>query len=87
MTDALITELAQIRSVRVISRTSVMRYKKTVKDLPEIARELNVEGIVEGTIQRSGIASDHGAAHRRIGQAPLGQHLRALSGGHFCART
>ena len=54
MTDALITDLAQMGSVKVISRTSVMRYKKTDKPLPEIARELNVDGIVEGTVQRSG---------------------------------
>jgi TolB-like protein/DNA-binding winged helix-turn-helix (wHTH) protein len=54
MTDALITDLAQIGSLKVISRTSTMRYKKSDKTLPEIARELNVDGIVEGTIQRSG---------------------------------
>jgi TolB-like protein/DNA-binding winged helix-turn-helix (wHTH) protein len=54
MTDALITNLAQIGSVKVISRTSMMRYKKTDKSLPEIARELNVDGIIEGTVQRSG---------------------------------
>jgi TolB-like protein/DNA-binding winged helix-turn-helix (wHTH) protein/Flp pilus assembly protein TadD len=53
MTDALITDLAQIASVRVISRTSSMQYKQTKKSLPEIARELNVDGIVEGTVQRS----------------------------------
>jgi TolB-like protein len=55
MTDALITDLAQINSVRVISRTSSMQYKQTKKSLlPEVARELNVDGIVEGTVQRSG---------------------------------
>jgi len=54
MTDALITDLAQMGSVKVISRTSIMRYKKTDKSLPEIARELNVGGIIEGTVQRSG---------------------------------
>lgn len=54
MTDALITDLAQIGSLRVISRTSSMRYKQTKKSLPEIARELNVDGIIEGTVQRSG---------------------------------
>jgi TolB-like protein/DNA-binding winged helix-turn-helix (wHTH) protein/tetratricopeptide (TPR) repeat protein len=54
MTDALITDLAQMGSVKVISRTSVMRYKKTDKALPQIARELNVDAIVEGTVQRSG---------------------------------
>ena len=54
MTDALITELAQIGSLTVISRTSTMRYKNSSKSLPEIARELNVDGIIEGTVQRSG---------------------------------
>jgi TolB-like protein/DNA-binding winged helix-turn-helix (wHTH) protein/Tfp pilus assembly protein PilF len=54
MTDELITDLAQIRALRVISRTSVMAYKGARKPLPEIARELNVEAIVEGTVQRSG---------------------------------
>jgi TolB-like protein/DNA-binding winged helix-turn-helix (wHTH) protein len=54
MTDALITDLAQIGSVKVISRTSSMQYKQAQKSLPEIARELNVDGIVEGTVQRSG---------------------------------
>lgn len=54
LTDALITELAQIGSFRVISRTSTVQYKRTSKSLPQIARELNVDGIVEGTVQRSG---------------------------------
>jgi len=54
MTDALITGLAQLGSIKVISRTSSMRYKKTDKSLPEIAHELNVDGIIEGTVQRSG---------------------------------
>lgn len=54
MTDALVTDLAQISSLKVISRTSVMRYKGTRKPLPEIARELGVDGIVEGAVIRSG---------------------------------
>lgn len=54
MTDELITDLAKIGAVRVISRTSVMRYKGTKKGLPEIARELNVDGIIEGSVTRSG---------------------------------
>jgi TolB-like protein/DNA-binding winged helix-turn-helix (wHTH) protein/Tfp pilus assembly protein PilF len=54
MTDELITDLAKVRSLRVISRTSVMRYKGTKKELPQIARELNVEGIIEGSVTRSG---------------------------------
>ena len=54
MTDELITDLAKVSALRVISRTSVMRYKGTKKGLPEIARELNVDGIVEGSVTRSG---------------------------------
>ena len=54
MTDELIGEIAQIASLRVISRTSVMRYKNSGKGLPEIARELNVDAIVEGTVSQSG---------------------------------
>ena len=54
MTDALITDLAQIGSLKVISRTSSMQYKQTKKSLPEIAGELKVDGIIEGTVQRSG---------------------------------
>jgi serine/threonine protein kinase/TolB-like protein/Tfp pilus assembly protein PilF len=54
MTDALIGDLAKIGSLRVISRTSAMRYKGAKKPLPEIARELNVDAVVEGAIQRSG---------------------------------
>src|SRR5712664_1658169 len=54
MTEELITDLAKVGALRVISRTSVMRYKGTKKGLPEIARELNVDGIVEGSVMRSG---------------------------------
>jgi TolB-like protein/Tfp pilus assembly protein PilF len=54
MTEALITDLAKISALRVISRTSVMRYKGTQKSLPEIARELNVDGVVEGSVLRIG---------------------------------
>ncbi len=54
VTDALITELAQIGELRVISRTSVMVYKGTKKPLPQIAKELEVDAVVEGSVQRSG---------------------------------
>jgi len=54
MTDELITDLAQISALRVISRTSVMAYKGARKPLPQIARELNVDAVVEGTVLRSG---------------------------------
>ena len=54
MTDELIAHLAKIRSLRVISRTSSMEYKDTHKTLSQIARDLNVDAVVEGTILRSG---------------------------------
>jgi|SRR5215469_7003804 len=54
MTDELITHLGQIASLRVISRTSVMQYRGAHKSLPQIARELKVDAIVEGTVVRSG---------------------------------
>jgi len=53
MTDAVITDLAKIGALRVISRTSVMRYKRTQKSVPEIASELKVDAVVEGSIERS----------------------------------
>jgi serine/threonine protein kinase/tetratricopeptide (TPR) repeat protein len=53
MTDALITELSHIRKLRVISRTSVMQYKNTQKSLGDIARDLNVDAVVEGSVLRS----------------------------------
>ena len=76
MTDALITDLAQIGALRVVSRTSVMRYKGSRKSLPEIARELSVDGIVEGTIMRSG---DHVRITSQLIYAPADQHLWARS--------
>jgi TolB-like protein/DNA-binding winged helix-turn-helix (wHTH) protein/Flp pilus assembly protein TadD len=54
MTDELIIELSKISEIRVISRTSVVPYKETRKSLPEIARELNVDAVVEGTVMHSG---------------------------------
>jgi TolB-like protein/DNA-binding winged helix-turn-helix (wHTH) protein/Tfp pilus assembly protein PilF len=54
MTDELITELGQISALRVISRTSVMSYKGVRKPMPQIAGELNVDAVVEGTVLRSG---------------------------------
>src|SRR4029079_17942215 len=53
MTDELIATLGQISVLRVISRTSVMPYKRARKPLPLIARELNVDAVVEGTVLRS----------------------------------
>jgi TolB-like protein/DNA-binding winged helix-turn-helix (wHTH) protein/Tfp pilus assembly protein PilF len=54
MTDELITALGTINGLRVISRSSVMLYKHALKPLPEIARELKVDAVVEGTVLRSG---------------------------------
>jgi TolB-like protein/DNA-binding winged helix-turn-helix (wHTH) protein/Flp pilus assembly protein TadD len=54
MTDELISDLGQISALRVISRTSAMTYKNARKPLPQIARELNVDAVVEGTVLRSG---------------------------------
>jgi TolB-like protein/DNA-binding winged helix-turn-helix (wHTH) protein/Tfp pilus assembly protein PilF len=76
MTDALITDLAKIGSIKVISRTSSMQYKQTKKTLPEIARELNVDGIVEGTVQRSG---DRVRITAQLIQGPTDKHLWASS--------
>jgi TolB-like protein/DNA-binding winged helix-turn-helix (wHTH) protein/Tfp pilus assembly protein PilF len=54
MTDALITDLAQIRDLKVISRTSAMQYKGARRPLREIARALDVDAVVEGSVSRSG---------------------------------
>ena len=76
MTDQLITDLAEISALRVISRTSIMMYKGTRKPLPEIARELNVDAVVEGTVLRSG---DRVRITAQLIQAPADQHLWAES--------
>jgi eukaryotic-like serine/threonine-protein kinase len=54
MTDELTTELANIGALRVVSRTSTMRYKRSNEALPQIARELQVDGVIEGSVLRSG---------------------------------
>jgi TolB-like protein/DNA-binding winged helix-turn-helix (wHTH) protein/Flp pilus assembly protein TadD len=54
MTEELITDLGQMSALRVISRTSVMQYKRTAKTLPQIGRELGADAIVEGAVFRSG---------------------------------
>ncbi len=76
MTDALITDLAQIGSLRVISRTSSMQYRRTRKSLPQIGRELKVDAIVEGTVARSG---DHVRIDAQLVRAETDQHLWAHS--------
>ena len=72
MTDALIGDLAKIGGLHVISRTSSMHYKGTKKALPEIAREINVDAIVEGTVQRSG---DRVVIRTQLIHAPTDRHL------------
>ena len=54
MTDELTSDLGKIGALRVISRTSMMRYKGSAKTIPEIARELNVDGVVQGSVVHSG---------------------------------
>jgi serine/threonine protein kinase/Tfp pilus assembly protein PilF len=54
MTEALISNLSQVRALRVISRTSIMRFKESHKPVAEIARELNVDAVIEGSVQRDG---------------------------------
>ncbi len=76
LTDALITDLAQLGSVKVISRTSSMQYKQTKKSLPEIAHELSVDGIIEGTVQRSG---DRVRVTAQLIHGPSDKHLWASS--------
>jgi TolB-like protein/DNA-binding winged helix-turn-helix (wHTH) protein/Flp pilus assembly protein TadD len=76
MTDELITDLAQIRALRVVSRTSVMMYRGTRKPLPQIARELNVDAVVEGSVFRSG---DQVRITAQLIQVPADKHLWAQS--------
>ena len=74
MTDELITDLAKLPSVRVISRTSTTQYKGTRKTVPQIARELNVDALVEGTVVRVG---NRVRIRTQLIYAPADQHLWA----------
>jgi TolB-like protein/DNA-binding winged helix-turn-helix (wHTH) protein len=76
MTEELTTDLGKIGALRVISRTSTMQYKGSKKPLPEIARELNVDAIVEGTVARSG---SHVHITANLIQASPERHLWAES--------
>jgi TolB-like protein/Tfp pilus assembly protein PilF len=76
MTDQLITNLAQIGALKVISRTSAMRYKGTKKSLPEIARELHVDAVVEGAVMWVGGRVRISA---QLIEAPTDYHLWAAS--------
>jgi TolB-like protein/DNA-binding winged helix-turn-helix (wHTH) protein/Tfp pilus assembly protein PilF len=76
MTDELITSLGQISALRVISRTSAMAYKRVHRSLAEIARELNVDAVVEGTVLRSG---ERVRITAQLIQVPDEKHLWAQS--------
>jgi eukaryotic-like serine/threonine-protein kinase len=76
MTEELTTQLAQISALRVISRTSVMRYKNSKKSLPEVAKDLRVDAVVEGSVLRSG---DKVRITAQLIQAPTDKHLWAKS--------
>jgi TolB-like protein/DNA-binding winged helix-turn-helix (wHTH) protein/Tfp pilus assembly protein PilF len=76
MTDALITDLAEVRSLRVISRQSVMRYKASRKSLAEVGRELGVEVVIEGTVLRS---RDRVRVTAQLVHVPSDRHLWARS--------
>ena len=76
MTDELITMLARESNLRVVSRTSVMQYRGASRPLPEIARSLNVSGIVEGSVTRGG---DHVHLTLQLIQAETDAHIWANS--------
>jgi TolB-like protein/Tfp pilus assembly protein PilF/predicted Ser/Thr protein kinase len=76
MTDELITTLAQSKALRVISRTSVMGFRGSAKPLREIARELGVDAVVEGSVQRSG---DRIRITAQLIRAASDEHLWAQS--------
>jgi TolB-like protein/DNA-binding winged helix-turn-helix (wHTH) protein/Flp pilus assembly protein TadD len=76
ITDQLITDLGKISALRVISRTSIMNYKNVHEPLPQIARELGVDAVVEGTVLRSG---DRVRITAQLIEAPADKHLWAQS--------
>jgi eukaryotic-like serine/threonine-protein kinase len=76
MTDELITDLSQISGLHVISRTSAMQYKDSKKSLPQIARELNVDGVIEGTVERVG---DRVRIRAQLIDAATDRHVSAKS--------
>lgn len=76
MTEELITDLARISALRVISRTSAIHYKGTTKTLPQVAQELRVDAVIEGTVQRSG---DRVRISAQLVEARTDRHLWAES--------
>jgi TolB-like protein/DNA-binding winged helix-turn-helix (wHTH) protein/Tfp pilus assembly protein PilF len=74
MTDEIITDLAKLPGIRVISRTSAIQYKNTHKTMPQIARELNVDAVVEGTVLRDG---NRVRIRTQLVYAPADRHIWA----------
>ncbi|MBZ5627686.1 MAG: hypothetical protein LAO06_02345 [Acidobacteriia bacterium] len=86
MTEALITDLAHIGALKVISRTSSMRYKNSGKAIPEIARELGVDAVIEGSVLRVGnrvrVTAQllHGASDRHLWAASYDRDFKDVLG-------
>lgn len=84
MHEALITELAKISALKVISRTSTVRYKGTDKPLPQVARELGVAGVIEGSVLREGdlvritVQLIHGSTDRHLWAKSFDRELRGV---------
>jgi serine/threonine-protein kinase len=84
MTEALTSDLAQIRALKVISRTSVMQYKGARKPTPQIARELGVDGVVAGSVAREGnevrvtVHLIHGATDQDLWTNNYNRQLRSI---------
>jgi eukaryotic-like serine/threonine-protein kinase len=84
MTEALITDLSKIAALKVISRTSVMRYKRTDKPLPQIARELGVDAVIEGSVLREGdqvrisVQLIHGSSDKHLWAENYQQEFRSI---------
>ncbi|HWP83225.1 MAG TPA: protein kinase, partial [Bacteroidota bacterium] len=84
MTEALITELSKISALKVISRTSAMQYKGVKKTIPQIARELDVEGIIEGSVLREGgrvritVQLIHGATDKHLWVRNFDRELHSI---------
>jgi len=94
MHEALTAELSKISALKVISRTSTMRYKDTDKAMPQIARELGVEGLIEGSVLREGdqvritVQLIHGPSDRHLWAQSFDRELRGILALHSdVART
>ncbi|HWQ03546.1 MAG TPA: alpha/beta fold hydrolase, partial [Candidatus Nitrosotenuis sp.] len=84
MTEALITELSKISALKVISRTSVMQYKGTKIAMPQVARDLGVDALIEGSVRRDGdqvritVQLIHGATDRHLWARTFDRELRNI---------